>query len=149
LAKALAAPEVRSAETATVYGRVLSTEVRAHVAAGQVEQAVQTMKDLEAVGGQGATLTQLYVTLGKLLEKEMDSLKAKGDREGYNKTRQSYEMFLDALVKSQAGQSYNSMEWAGEALLALGQVERDHAEELAGSRLGSAEAHEALELSRG
>jgi tetratricopeptide (TPR) repeat protein len=57
--------------------------------------------------------------LGKLLERELDRLRDKKDTTGLKKTQQVYRSFLTALTESQSGQSYESLQWAGESLLAL------------------------------
>ncbi len=57
--------------------------------------------------------------LGRLLERELDRLRDKKDTAGLKKTQQVYRSFLTALTESQSGQSYESLEWAGESLLAL------------------------------
>jgi hypothetical protein len=102
-----------------MFPRLMATELRAHVATGQVDRALADMATLEKAGG-GNNLTQLYYSLGKLLEKEMDNLKKKGDSAGLARTQQAYQKFLAALVNAKAGQTYQSLQWAGESMLALG-----------------------------
>ena len=97
----------------------MATLLRRHVATSQVDLAMADMAALEKSGG-GAGLTRLYVNLGKLLQKEMDALKKKGDSAGLRRTQQAYSKFLGALVASPSGQTFESLEWAGENLLALG-----------------------------
>ena len=58
--------------------------------------------------------------LGKLLEKEMDTLKKHGDSAGLARTQGAYQKFLAALVSSKSGQTYESLQWAGENMLKLG-----------------------------
>lgn len=101
------------------YKRLMADLLRAHVATEKVDLAMQDMAALEKVGGGG--LAQLYFGLGKALEKEMESLKQKGNTAGYNKTQQNYIKFLRALAGSSSGQTYESLEWAGENLLKLGE----------------------------
>ncbi len=50
----------------------------------------------------------------------MDSLKQKGDSVGLTRIEQAYQKFLDALALSKTGQTYDSLEWAGENMLSLG-----------------------------
>ena len=99
----------------------MSTLLRAHVSDGQVDQALADMAALEKAGGAGAggSLTQLYFSLGKLLQKEMDRLKQTGNSVGLNKTQQAYQKFLSALASSKTGQTYDSLQWAGENMLTL------------------------------
>ena len=101
------------------YGRLMSDLLRAHVATNRVNLAMADMAALEKSGAGGGSLAQLYFSLGKLLEKEMNRLEEKGDSAGLNRTRQSYQKFLEALVASKTGQTYESLEWAGESMLTL------------------------------
>jgi tetratricopeptide (TPR) repeat protein len=103
------------------YKRIMAALLRAHVATDKVDLAMQDMAALEKVGGGG--LAQLYFSLGKLLEKEMDALKQKGDTAGFAKTQQNYLKFLRALAGSTSGQTYESLEWAGENMLKLGEAQ--------------------------
>ena len=102
-----------------IHARLLSDLLRAHVSNNQVDLAIADMNKLEQAGG-GTTRTQLYFSLGKLIEKEMDSFKKKGDGAGLNRMKLAYLKFLNALVASKSGQTYESLEWAGENMLTLG-----------------------------
>ena len=115
--------------------RLLATRLRAHVGMGKVDEALEDMKRLESAGGPGANLTQLYFDLGRLLEREMAALRVKGDEEGFDRTRAAYEKFLRALVASEAGQSYDSLQWAGESMLALAEAAEDQARDLHARRM--------------
>ncbi len=101
------------------YARVLADLLRAHIATNQVDQALADMGVLEKSGPGGAGLTQLYFGLGKLLEREMESLQKKGDSAGLRRTQSAYQKFLTALVASKTGQTYESLMWAGENMLKL------------------------------
>lgn len=101
------------------FARLTASLLRAHIGASQVDRAMADMSALEKAGG-GGNLTQLYFGLGKLLQKEMDALQKKGDSAGLNRTRSAYLMFLNALAESKSGQTYESLEWAGENMLKLG-----------------------------
>ena len=109
-----------SEEEAPLRGRLISTELRALISTNNVAKAIDEMKALEAVGGPGQGMAQLYFTLGRLLEKEMEALKTKGDAEKLKTTKETYEKFLDALASRKEGQTYETLEWAGESMLALG-----------------------------
>ena len=91
----------------------------AFIGTNQVQQAIATMKTLEQQGGGGANLTQLYLKLGKLLQRELDALNQKGNASAYAQMRQSYMTFLTTLAGAKSGQTYESLEWAGESLLSL------------------------------
>ncbi|MDX2037844.1 MAG: tetratricopeptide repeat protein [Isosphaeraceae bacterium] len=119
IARELGKPN-RPAALNAAYGRVLSGLLRAHVADGQVDAAIADMNKLEAAGGEGKDRAQLYFELGRLLEREQESLRKRGDKSGLERTRAAYRKFLDALVASSSGQTFESLVWAGGNLLELG-----------------------------
>ena len=88
------------------------------ISTNQVQQAIATMKTLEQAGG-GVNLTQLYLKLGRLLERELDALKNKGSSAAYAQMHRSYKSFLTTLAGPKSGQTYESLEWAGERLVDL------------------------------
>jgi tetratricopeptide (TPR) repeat protein len=100
------------------FPRLMATLLRAHVATGQVNEAIADMGTLEKAGG--GNDAQLYLSLGELLEKEMDAQRKRGDSAGLAKTQAAYQKFLSALIEAKAGQTYKSLQWAGESMLALG-----------------------------
>jgi cellulose synthase operon protein C len=100
------------------YSRLMEAQLMAYIGTNRVQQAIATMKTLEQAGG-GASLTQLYLKLGKLLQRELDALKQKGNSAAYAQMHQSYKTFLTTLADAKSGQTYESLEWAGESLLAL------------------------------
>ncbi len=110
--KAAARPDLGS--------RVVAGILRAHIAAGKVDLAIGDMKTLESMGGAGASSAQLYYGLGKLLEGEIEALKKRNDQAALKRTEQAYQKFLDALVATKAGQTFQSLRWAGDNLLKLG-----------------------------
>jgi len=99
------------------YNRLIAALLRAHINLGQVDQAQGDMAALEKVGGGS---TQLYFGLGKLLQKEMDTLKVKGDSARLARVQADYQKFLTALINAKSGQTYDSLQWAGENMLTLG-----------------------------
>jgi tetratricopeptide (TPR) repeat protein len=107
------------------FGRLTATMLRAHISTSQVDLAMADMTALEKAGDSEG-LTQLYYGLGKLLEKEMDALRKKGDTRGLERTKQAYLKFLNALVASKSGQTYESLQWAGENMLTLGNPKAAH-----------------------
>lgn len=112
-------------EPARLRQALLTIQLRAHIANGQADAAITDMAALEKAGGQGASLTQLYYELGRGLKREMDVLAKKIDSASTARlaqTRKAYAQFLQALAKSQAGQTYDSLMFAGESLLALNQA---------------------------
>ena len=110
----------RAGVPASLSARVLSGILRGHIAIGKVDLAIEDMKTLETLGGAGTSAAQLYFELGKLLEREIDALRKRGDKRGLERTEAAYRKFLGALVASNSGQSFQSLQWAGENLLKLG-----------------------------
>ncbi len=100
------------------YGRLMEAQLKAYITSGQVEPAIASMKALEQAGG-AASRAQLYYKLGKLLEKELDSLKQKRNTAALSRMHQAYKTFLTTLAESKTGQTYDSLQWAGEGLLTL------------------------------
>jgi tetratricopeptide (TPR) repeat protein len=105
-------------KTGTPFARLMEANLLAQINSGQVEQAIASMKALEQSGAT-AGRAQLYFKLGKLLEKELDRLREKKDTVALGKMKEAYRSFLTALTDSKSGQSYESLQWAGESLLAL------------------------------
>jgi cellulose synthase operon protein C len=120
IGKKLSTMTDRSPSLNTAYSRVLAYILRGHVATGKVELAIADMKTLESIGGAGNSAAQLYYELGRLLEKEMESLKKRNDEAGLKRTEESYRKFLKALVASKTGQTFQSLRWAADNLLKLG-----------------------------
>ena len=110
--------KVQTIRSGTAYSRLMEAQLMAYIGTDQVPQAIATMKTLEQAGG-GASLTQLYLKLGRLLQRELDSLKQKGNSTAYRQMHQSYKTFLTTLAAAKSGQTYESLEWAGESLLSL------------------------------
>ncbi len=110
----------KSATSPALASRVTAGILRGHVATGKVDLAIADMKALESLGGAGASAAQLYYELGKLLEREIEALKKRNDQAGLKRTEQAYQKFLNALVASKSGQSFQSLRWAADNLLKLG-----------------------------
>jgi len=110
------------------FARVLAIRLRGHVAVGQVDLALADMNALEQTGGAGGDRAQLYFDLGKLLEKEMENLRKKNNTAALRRTEQAYSKFLEALVASKTGHSYESLFWAGSNLLKLGYASENASE---------------------
>ncbi len=113
--------ESQSPAQKSAYTNVVSGVLRSHVALGQVNQAIADMQLLEKSGGGGAGQAKLYNDLSKLLERELEGLKARGDTKGLERTRVAFGRFLTALSASKSGQSPVMLMAAGENLLKIGQ----------------------------
>jgi len=109
------AQNVRSGPT---FSRLMEVALSAYIASNQVEKAINSMKSLEQGGG-AAGKVQLYLKLGKLLEREIDALREKKDTVTLSRLQKAYRTFLTTLAESKTGQTYESLQWAGESLLRL------------------------------
>jgi tetratricopeptide (TPR) repeat protein len=104
-------------ELADQLRAILSMQLRAHIASGEADQAINDMKALETLGG--ASLTQLYLELGVTLQKELEAEQKKAYTTNLTKIKDAYTHFLQALAASKTGQTYESLLFAGTALLAM------------------------------
>ncbi len=112
-----------SEATKALLASLLRLQLQAHINAGQTNDAVQDMRSLQGVAS-GQSLTQLFFGLGRLLEEEMKEQQAQGNQEGLERTRNSFKEFLNALVEAESGQVYESLQWAGEQMLAINAPEQ-------------------------
>ena len=97
---------------------VLQLLLRSYVGTRQIDQALETMNRLEALGGDDNT--SVYVQLGQELEKELKRLKGLDQQERLDQVRQSFESFLNELYERSEGQTYNSLIWIAETYYGLG-----------------------------
>jgi cellulose synthase operon protein C len=110
--------KAQTAKSGPEYSRLLEAQLKAFITSGKVEAAIASMKALEQSGG-AAGRALLYVKLGKLLEKELEDLHAKGKTAELARMNQAYKTFLTTLVETKTGQTFESLEWAGQALLTI------------------------------
>ena len=111
--------EAQKAKTGPSFARLMEAYLVAQVNAGQVEPAIASMRAIEQ-SGEGANRAQLYYKLGRLLETEMERLRAANQPQQLAKVRESFRTFLKALADSKNGQTFESLRWAAEGLLSLG-----------------------------
>ena len=100
------------------YALLLEAQLKAYIVSGKVDPAIAAIKELEQAGG-AAGRAQLYFKLGRLLEKEIESLQAKKNTKALANLTQSYKTILNTLVESKSGQTYESLDWAASSLLGL------------------------------
>ena len=110
--------KAQTVKSGSGYARLIEAQLKALITSGNVEPAIASMKALEQSGG-ASERAQLYFKLGKLLEKELESLKEKKNTAALSRMRTAYKTFLTTLAASTSGQSYESLQWAGEGLLTL------------------------------
>jgi len=97
---------------------VMQLLLRSYVGTRQIDQALEIMNQLEALGGDDNT--SVYVQLGQELEKELKRLKGLNQQERLDQVRQSFESFLNELYERSEGQTYNSLIWIAETYYGLG-----------------------------
>jgi tetratricopeptide (TPR) repeat protein len=110
--------KAQTVKTGPGFAMLMEAQLKTYLVTGAVEPAMASIKALEEAGG-AAGRAQLYYRLGKLLEKELDDLRAKKKTSALAKLVQSYRAILNTVVESKTGQTFESLEWAGSSLLAL------------------------------
>ncbi len=91
--------------------------LRGYIGLQQVEPAVQQMRTLEQIGGEGNTA--VFVQLGRQIKAELESLPAGQQRDA---VMAAFDTFLGNLSKMQQGQTYGSLVWIGETYFGLAQA---------------------------
>jgi hypothetical protein len=99
--------------------RTLVSLLRGQILTNDLRGAEATRRAVELTGSDLAHITRVYLDLGKRLQEEMERLKARGDAEALQRTRDSYIRFLDEMSARQEGQNFVSLHWTGEAFLGL------------------------------
>ncbi len=108
-----------SEDVAPLYEGLLTVLLQAHVADNQSDKAIEDMKALEKTGVSREKLTRLYFELSQSLKREMEAQQARKDNAAFRRTQDSYKKFLTSLAASEAGQSFDSLKFAGDAMLSL------------------------------
>ena len=93
-------------------------QLKAYIVTGNVNAAIGSIKALEEAGGADGR-AQLYVNLGKLLEKELENLRAKKNTKALASVSSAYKTILNTVAEGKPGQSFESLYWAGSSLLTL------------------------------
>ena len=102
--------------------------LRAYVAVvpQQLKKAEQAMDALEKlVQGSGdakaaENLTAIYISLGRQLQEDLQELRKGGKTKELDSVSKAFEVFLQRLVKRDAGGNYASLNWVGETYYSLG-----------------------------
>src|SRR5262249_54136523 len=97
--------------------------LRAYIGLADLDKARMTMHALEKIegaGGGGASLTRIYLDLGKELEKEVQRLQAGRDPR-LAEVIKSFETFLEDMSNRKDGQDLGSLVWIAETYKALGE----------------------------
>lgn len=117
----------RNVKSVNIAGSVYQTLLRAYIGVRNLDAAADARAKLEqvAAGDDSASLTQLYVSFGVELQKEMEALRAAGETDRLEEVRAGFEDFLNSIYERAAGQTYNSMAWMAETYTSLGQGSQD------------------------
>ncbi len=105
---------ITSRNFATLAYQVL---LRAYVGTQRIDDALAAMAEMEKIGGDD---TQIYIQLGQELEREIERLKSRNDKQRLTQLRQSFEQFLDKVFERKDRQNYNSLVWIAETYRGLG-----------------------------
>ncbi|GAB5443494.1 MAG: hypothetical protein Fues2KO_38430 [Fuerstiella sp.] len=111
---------IQSAAFASQTYRLL---LRAYIGTQQVDQALATMNQLEAVGGQD--MAAVYTELGRELKEELERRRNSGQQEELARARADFEAFLGKVYEQRDSNDYNSLLWIGETYFGLGQGTSD------------------------
>ena len=104
---------------ARVTRRLIEAQLKAFITSGNVESAIASMKALEQSGGASGR-AQLYLQARQAPGKGARVAQGKEEHGGaLTRMHQAYKTFLTTLAESKSGQSYESLQWAGEGLLTL------------------------------
>jgi TolA-binding protein len=115
-----------SGEPATLRTSLLTILLRSHIADNQTQAAQADLAQLRKTGGDPARTTQLLFELSHSLQKEIDAQASSPDpavQARVTQARQAYATFLTDLAASRDGQTFDSLAFAAESLLALGKLD--------------------------
>ncbi len=121
--KAIAVPDGDRRPESGIKGRDFSglayqVLLRAYVGTQRIDDALDAMSEMEKIGGPD---TQIYVQLGRELEREIERLKNQNETARLAELRTSFEQFLAKVFERKDRQNYNSLIWVAETYRGLGQ----------------------------
>ena len=100
--------------------------LRAYVAEQQLEKAQKAMASLEQLMGGGGDaeasrkLTQIYISLGLELERQVAMLRKSKNQEALKKVLNGFQLFLTQISQRKEGNSFNSLYWVAETFYSMG-----------------------------
>ncbi len=103
-------------------GYVYQVVLRTYVGLQDLEKARATMRELEKIvgaGGGGASVTKIYLELGKELEKEVQRLQSARDPR-LAEVLKSFETFLEDMFNRKEGHDFSTLIWVAETYRSLG-----------------------------
>jgi hypothetical protein len=122
----------RSSSKTEIKGRTFASFVyqlllRANVGAKKLNEARAARLQLEKIAGgeDSATLTAVYVELGRELQRELEALAQKGDKKRLGEVKTAFETFLQDLAQRTEGQSYGSLIWIAETYFSMAQGSKE------------------------
>ena len=94
--------------------------LRAFVTADQLQSAEEALEELEKAAP-ADNLTQIYIAIGRDIEKSLKRQLAEGDRAAADQTARGFDLFLSRIANRPANQiTFGSLYWAAEAFVDLG-----------------------------
>jgi len=120
--------------------------LRAYVGTKNLDEARKARVKLEevAAGGDEAALTQVFVDFGQELERELERLRATGDKKRLDDVRAGFEAFLNELFQRKEGQTIYSLLWIGETFTSLADGSSDDPAKAAAFYQKAAGAYQAI-----
>ncbi len=121
----LVASKHSATDRGTFRTQTYKAALRAYVADQQMDKAEAAMNSLEELMSEGgdaeadAKLTQIYISLGLELEKQLKRLREQGKTELANAVQNGFELFL-TRISNRPGNSFNSLHWVAETFYSLG-----------------------------
>lgn len=98
--------------------------LRAYVATSQIEKATEMMDSLAKTVANdtegAANLTKIYISMGRALEEQINTLRAAGKAEQLTATTKGFEAFLTKIGESDTGNTFASLNWVAESYYSLG-----------------------------
>jgi len=96
--------------------------LRAYVAASKIDEAKAMMEGLKSTVApeRAGDLTIIYISMGRALEEQVNTLRAAGKTDELKKTTEGFEVFLREIAKSADGNTFASLNWVAETFYSLG-----------------------------
>ncbi len=98
--------------------------LRAYVGMERLDDAEQMMAALEqavAATGETARLTQIYLSLGVELEKQVARLRSEGKKEQLARVLDGFTLFLQRIAAQEQGNTFDSLSWVADTFYRLGE----------------------------
>ena len=92
--------------------------LHAFVGTQKIDEALDVMQRLDGLGA--GTNPELYVNLGRQMEKQLDKLKAEGKQDEVTALSDSLQKFLDSIAERSEGLSFHSFLWLGQTYANIG-----------------------------